>query len=217
MNRQSENRPDTMDRETPQTEEPDLIARLQQGDPAAFEEAVKRYTPNMLAVARYYLDNATAEDVVQDSWVAVVDAIKRFEGRSGLKTWLHRIVANRAKNHLRRAQREVQTDFNEPLEPALAARFKPDGHWAQPPALTTDESAQALLENGALSDCLDKHLSQLPENQRSALLLFEAHQHSSQDVCDILEVSAANLRVLVHRARQRIFLMVERFQQSGEC
>jgi RNA polymerase sigma factor (sigma-70 family) len=200
-----------------QADETDLIARLQRGDSQAYHEAVRHYTPTMLAVARFYLDNASAEDVVQDSWAAVVGAIKRFEGRSGLKTWLHRIVANRAKNVLRSARREVHTDFNDSLEPALADRFTRDGRWAAPPRMKSDESAEALMEKGALSDCLDKHLSLLPENQRSALMLYEAHQNTSEDVCNILGVSASNLRVLLHRARQRIFLMVEKFQETGEC
>ena len=73
------------------------------------------------------------------------------------------------------------------------------------------------MENGALSDCLDKHLSALPETQRSALMLYEAHQHKAEDVCNLLDVSASNLRVLVHRARQKIYLMVENFQETGEC
>lgn len=206
-----------MEREQLQTSESDLIAQLQRGDAAAFHEAIRRYSPNMLAVARFYLDNTAAEDVVQDSWLAVIEVVNRFQGRSGLKAWLHRIVVNRAKNHLRRTRREVHTDFSAPLEPALAARFAPGGRWMHPPSLATDESAQALLESTSLSGCLDKHLSQLSENQRSALLLFEVHQRSSEEVCNILEVSSANLRVLIHRARQRIFLMVENFQESGEC
>lgn len=206
-----------MEQTTHRTEESDLIARLQRGDSAAFHQAVRDHTPAMLAVARYYLDSANAEDVVQDSWVTVVNAIKKFEGRSGLKTWLHRVVANRAKNRLRSLHREVSTDFGDPLEPALAERFASNGRWARPPTMTTIESAEALMENGALSDCLDKHLSGLPENQRSALMLYEAHQHKSDDVCNILDVSASNLRVILHRARQKIFLMVETFQETGEC
>ena len=200
-----------------QTGEQDRVTRLQRGDAGAFHEAVRRYTPNMLAVARFYLNNANAEDVVQDSWVTVVEAIKQFEGRSGLKTWLHRIVANRAKNVLRNTRREVQTDFNDALDPSLANRFSSDGRWTIPPRMKSSESAEALMEKGALGDCLDKHLSQLPENQRSALMLYEAHQHKSEDVCNILGVSVSNLRVLLHRARQRIFLMVEKFQETGEC
>lgn len=78
------------------------------------------------------------------------------------------------------------------------------------------ESADTLMENGALSDCPGKHLAALPENQRTALLLYEAHQHKSEDICNILDVSASNLRVLLHRAQQKILLMVESFQETGE-
>lgn len=202
--------------EHPETETA-LIAQLQRGDPDAYKHAVRKYSPGMLAVARFYLDSANAEDVVQDCWVSVIDAIQKFEGRSGLKTWLHRIVANRCKNQLRKTRREVAADFSENLEPDLAARFNAKGRWELPPKLQFHESADALMENGALGDCLDKHLSALPETQRSALMLYEAHQHKSDDVCNILDVSASNLRVLLHRARQRIFLMVETFQETGEC
>ena len=197
--------------------EASLIADLKQGDSKAYQQAVRRYSPGMLAVARFYLDHSSAEEIVQDCWVTVIDAIQKFEGRSGLKTWLHRIVANRCKNRLRTAKREVATDFSETLEPELASRFNATGRWELPPKLQCHESADTLLENDALSDCLDKHLSALPENQRSALMLYEGHQHKSDDVCNILDVSASNLRVLLHRARQKIFLMVESFQETGEC
>lgn len=200
-----------------QSDEDILINGLKSGNQAAFREAVRLYTPGMMAVARFYLDPATAEEIVQDCWVTVIDAIQKFEGRSGLKTWLHRIVANRAKNHLRKNKREVNADFSESLDPELAERFRPNGRWSTPPSLKFDEDAESLMENGALSDCLDQHLAGLPEAQRSALMLYEAHQHKSDDVCNILDVSASNLRVLLHRARQKIFLMVETFQETGEC
>ena len=194
-----------------------LIQSMKTGDNQSYQEAVCIYTPGMLAVARFYLDHSSAEEIVQDCWVTVIDAIQKFEGRSGLKTWLHRIVANRCKNRLRSSKREVATDFSESLEPELASRFNATGRWDLPPKLQFHESADTLMENGALSDCLDKHLSSLPETQRSALILYEAHQHKSDDVCNILDVSASNLRVLLHRARQKIFLMVETFQETGEC
>ena len=195
----------------------ELIQGLKTGDNHSFQEAVRAYTPGMLAVARFYLDHSSAEEAVQGCWVKVIDAIHGFEGRSGLKTWLHRVVANRCKNQLRSANREVPTDFSDSLEPELAHRFNAKGRWELPPKLQFRESADTLMENGALSDCLDKHLSSLPETQRSALMLYEAHQHKSDDVCNILDVSASNLRVLLHRARQKIFLMVENFQETGEC
>lgn len=198
-------------------EENTLVQKLKSGDPQSYHEAVRAYTPGMLAVARFYLDRSGAEDVVQDCWITVIDAIQTFEGRSGLKTWLHRIVANRCKNRLRSAGREVAMDFSDNLDPDLANRFNASGHWELPPRLRFHETADSLMENGELSDCLNKHLSALPETQRSALMLYEAHQHKSDDICNILEVSASNLRVLLHRARQKIFLMVETFQETGEC
>ncbi|WP_328186434.1 RNA polymerase sigma factor [Marinobacter sp. OP 3.4] len=199
------------------TDEGRLVTALQAGDQMAFRHAVRNYSPGMLAVARYYLDHSSAEDVVQETWVNVVEAIKKFEGRSGLKTWLHRIVANRCKNRLRTANREVSSELGEELEPGIADRFQAGGRWATPPKLRFEEDAESLMENGALSDCLDKHLSALPEQQRSAVMLYEAHQHKADDVCNILDISASNLRVLLHRARQKIYLMVETFQETGEC
>lgn len=197
--------------------EQQLIEQLKQGDADAYHWAVRTYSPSMLAVARYYLDGSTAEEVVQDCWVTVIDAIKKFEGRSGLKTWLYRIVANRCKNKLRSTKREIPTDFQEQLDPGMAGRFNATGRWYTPPKLRFEETAEALLEKSALSDCLDRHLARLPDTQRSALMLYEAHQHKSDDVCNILDLTASNLRVLLHRARQKIFLMVEHFQETGEC
>ncbi|MDG5500120.1 sigma-70 family RNA polymerase sigma factor [Marinobacter sp. BGYM27] len=198
-------------------DESSLIKRLQAGEQAAFDEAVRAYTPSMLLVARFYLDPASAEDAVQEVWIKVVQAIQSFEGRASLKTWLHRIVANQAKDGLRKAGREIAMDFSEPLEPALDSRFRTRGTWSEPPRLKTTESAEQWLESGALKACLDKHLTALPEQHRSALMLYEAHQHKSEDVCNILGVSASNLRVILHRARQRIFLMVETFRETGKC
>ncbi len=206
-----------MDSQAPLASATSQVERLKAGDGEAFRQAVREYTPGMLAVARYYLDSASAEEVVQDCWVTVIDAIRRFEGRSGLKTWLHTIVANRCRKVLRNAKREVPADFSELLDPELEDRFNASGRWQTPPSLRFDESADTLMESGALSDCLDKHLSALPENQRSALMLYEAHQKKSDEVCNILEVSASNLRVLLHRSRQKILLMVENFQETGEC
>lgn len=195
----------------------DLIDRLKAGDAVAYREAVRQFTPAMLAAARFYVGADQADDVVQDSWIKAIRAIANFEGRASLKTWLSRITVNQAKNVLRTAGREVSMDVPALLDPELASRFGANRHWTQPPTLTTHETAEQWLEQGALGQCLDKHLAALPEQQRSALMLLEAHQYKSDEVCNILEVSASNLRVLIHRARQRIFLMVERFQETGEC
>ncbi|WP_097459831.1 RNA polymerase sigma factor [Mangrovitalea sediminis] len=194
-----------------------LIAGLRAGDAKAYQDAVRCYSSVMLATARGMLDPAAAEDVVQDTWLAVVDAIHKFEGRSSLKTWLCTIVANRARNRLRKSSRETLTDITEWLEPDMADRFASDGHWGQPTRSWGHNEIENLFEQHALQDCLDKHIERLPENQRSVLTLTDLKQLSADDVCNILEMSASNVRVALHRARQRLFTMIEGFRETGEC
>jgi len=199
------------------TDEQQLIERLRQRDSAAFHEAVQRFSGAMLATARSMLDPSTAEDVVQETWVAVVDAIDGFEGRSALKTWLCTITANRARNRLRRGKRETLTDFQSPLDPALETRFNEGGGWSQPTQPWGSESADELLENEALKDCLNKHYEALTETQRAVLMMRDIQQMASEDVCRILGLSNSNLRVTLHRARQKLFTMIEGFRETGEC
>lgn len=199
------------------TDEQPLIERLRQRDSAAFHEAVQSFSGAMLATARSMLDPSTAEDVVQETWVAVVDAIDGFEGRSALKTWLCTITANRARNRLRRGKRETLTDFQSPLDPALETRFNEGGGWSQPTQPWGSESADELLENEALKDCLNKHYEALTETQRAVLMMRDIQQMASEDVCRILGLSNSNLRVTLHRARQKLFTMIEGFRETGEC
>ena len=199
------------------SDEQQLIDKLRQRDSTAFHEAVQRFSGAMLATARSMLDPATAEDVVQETWVAVIDAIDGFEGRSALKSWLCTITANRARNRLRRSKRETLTDFQAPLDPALETRFNEGGGWAQPTRPWGSESADDLLANEALKHCLDKHYEALPETQRAVLMMREIQQMESQEICRILGLSDSNLRVTLHRARQKLFTMIEGFRETGEC
>lgn len=199
------------------SDESDLVERLRSRESKAFHEAVQRYSGSMLATARSMLDPATAEDVVQETWVAVVDAIDGFEGRSALKTWLCTITANRARNRLRKSNRETLTDFQAPLDPALESRFNNGGSWIQPTRPWGSESADELLSNEALKECLNKHIEALPETQRAVLMMREIQQMEADEVCRILGLTSANLRVSLHRARQRIFRMIEGFRETGEC
>jgi len=194
-----------------------LVRRLQAGEGEAYREAVRRFSGRMLATARGFLDPVTAEDVVQETWVACIDAIGKFEGRASLSTWLCTIVANRARNRLRKSARETLTDFSEALEPAMEGRFRSDGHWRENPSALTGDTVESLLENEALQDCLDLHIERLPETLRSVLMLREMQQMDADDVCNILAISASNMRVALHRARQRIFTMIEGFRETGEC
>ncbi len=198
-------------------DETQLIERLKRREQSAFHEAVRQYSGVMTATARTMLDPSTAEDVVQETWVAVVAAIDGFEGRSALKTWLCTIAANRARNRLRRSNRETLTDFGGPLEPDLEARFNEGGSWIQPARPWGSEAGDQLMENEALQDCLNKHINALPETQKAVLTMRELEDFSPDDICRILELSSSNFRVSLHRARQRLFTMIEGFRETGEC
>lgn len=202
---------------TSRLSEETLIRNLQEGNGRAYEQAIKLYTPGMMAAARFYLDPETAEDIVQESWIAVTKAIATFEGRSGLSTWLHRIVVNRAKNHLRRPIREVGFETNDLLDSALAARFDQRGSWLTPPQYSFQESCEDLTENDDFIDCLQKNIDHLSDQQRSAVILYELHNYSSDEVCQILNITVSNLRVMVHRARQKVYTMVDHWHETGEC
>jgi RNA polymerase sigma factor (sigma-70 family) len=199
--------------------ERELIAGLRRGDNDAFHHAVARYTPAMLAAARAVCDPDTAEDVVQEAWLAVIDAIEGFEGRSALGTWLCRIAANRALDRIRRGRREVLTDQDSLLDPALSQRFDERGHWSSGPlpwSSAAGDPAQQI-ESDALAECIREHLQRLPENHRVVLMMCDVQQLSSTQVCNILDLKETNVRVMLHRARQRMFTMIEHFQETGEC
>ena len=198
--------------------EAEILEGLRARRESTYSEAVRLYSGVMLGTARAFVDRATAEDVVQEAGLAVVDAIDGFEGRSSLRTWLCTIAANRARNRIRGQKRESSLEaMNEALDGSLMERFNERGMWAQPPAPWKGEGVEQLLENDALKDCIDQHIQRLPETQRSILTLRELQQFGAEEVCHMLGISYANLRTGLHRARQRIMAMVERFQETGEC
>lgn len=203
--------------DTPALDEKALVAGLKRGDPQAFHTAVRRFSGAMMAAAQSMTDRATAEDVVQDAWLTVIKAIQRFEERSSLKTWLTTIAANGARNRLRKSNRELVMDFSENPESPLAGRFNEAGHWQNPTLRWSDASADRLLESQALQTCLDAHIARLPETQRTILILRDMQGLEADEICNILDISASNLRVALHRARQRIFSMVEHYQETGNC
>ena len=194
-----------------------LIAELRNRDESAFHLAVERYSGSMLATARTMLDRANAEDVVQEAWVSVMHAIDGFEGRSSLKAWLCRITANKARNHLRKHKREtVQEDFSA-LEADLESRFSPDGHWLNPFHGAKSSTPTDNLEAKVMDECLHKHLGLMPGDHSAALLLIQQAEMPKEDVASLLGVSEGNVRVMVHRARQKLVLMIDRLRETGEC
>lgn len=198
-------------------DESELVKQLKNQRENAFNIAIETYSPAMLYTARTMLDSAAAEDVVQDTWLTVISAIEGYEARSGLKTWLCRIAANKAKNWLRKHHRESLVDDFEPLERALANRFSADGSWSTPFAGEAPSSPETITESTVLHECIEKHLALMKQQQATVLMLTEQGTLALGEIADIVGVSAGNVRVLLHRARQRMVLMVEKLRETGNC
>jgi RNA polymerase sigma-70 factor (ECF subfamily) len=197
-----------------QTESQLVVAlRAQQRD--AFAYAVAQFSASMLATARAIAGSANAEDIVQDAWMTVFEQIDGFEGRASLKTWLQRIVTNRAISHLRSRKREVVLPIAN--ADASADWFDESGTWAIPPPAWELDSPEAILSAQALQSCIDKVLEEMPDAQRAVLNLRDAQQRSFEEICNELDLSASNVRVLLHRGRTRLMKMVNRFEETGEC
>lgn len=198
--------------------EAELLRRLQSGDKSAFAELVREYQHKLLALARAIVGESIADEVVQEAWVSAYKAIARFEGRSSLKTWLMRIVINEARTRLRHESRLISLDttpFDEP-EP-LEHRFDEHGHWAHAPVVWANDSPEELLSGEQLADCLEHTLDRMPRMQRAVLTLRDMEGMELDEICNMLAVSESNVRVLLHRARQRVFGLVDHYQETGEC
>jgi RNA polymerase sigma-70 factor, ECF subfamily len=201
------------------TEDHELVQRLRDGDEAAFMELIDRYGAMMLRVAQMYVrDRATAEEVVQETWLAVLNGIDRFEERSSLKTWLFRILSNRAKTRGQRDGRMVPfsalvAEGTEGDEPAVDPdRFLgPDsprpGAWAVPPIPWPEDR---LLERETLG-VIEMTIAGLPEAQRDVILLRDVDGWTPMEVSDVLGITDGNQRVLLHRARSKVRAALEAY------
>jgi len=202
-----------------QEDETSLIEGLRSGQNDAFQLAVTRYSRAMLATARAIAGPANAEDIVQDAWLMVFERIESFEQRASFNTWLQRIVANRAISTLRSRSREVSQTSEE--EASVSDWFDATGSWASTPTSwgggSHGDSPDALLAAEDLQDCIDKHLLNMPDNQRSVLVLRDMQQMQFEEICNELSLSASNARVLLHRARMRLMKMVNHFEETGSC
>ena len=193
-----------------------LVARLRAGDEGAFMDLVDREGPAMLRLARRFVPSqAVAEEVVQETWVAVLDGLGRFEGRSSLRTWIFRILVNRAKTRGARERRtvpfatlagdEAAGDFHA-VDPS---RFLPADHeqwphhWATPLRrwdAQPETAAQVTETLGIIARAIDA----LPDAQRTVILLRDVEGWPGPDVSNALEISETNQRVLLHRARSKV-------------
>lgn len=192
----------------------DLVERLRDRDEAAFTLLVDAWSGGMLRLARSFVATPeSADEVLQDTWLAVLTGVAGFAGRSSLRTWVYRILVNTAKRRGERESRTVpwsswapeQAERDEPtVDPA---RFQgPDdpypGHWKGfPSAWPAQPSPESQVLVGEVRDRLAAALDGLPARQRIVITLRDVDGYTSDEVCSILDISAENQRVLLHRAR----------------
>jgi len=207
----------------PTAGERELLESLRHGDERAFSRLVDGYGAAMLRVARLYCrDRAVAEEVVQEAWLGVLRGIERFEGRSTLRTWLFRIVANVAKTRAVREARSVPfsalaglEDEGPSVDPDLfrGSDDKWEGHWATPPVdwERPDERLLAAETRAVIAKAIDA----LPDGQRLVISLRDVEGWSAQEVCNVLEVSETNQRVLLHRARTKVRQTLDEYMRGA--
>jgi RNA polymerase sigma-70 factor (ECF subfamily) len=204
-----------------------LVEALRQGDPDAFATLVDANSRWMMRIALSHVSSrASAEDAVQEAWLSCLRGLDGFEGRSALKSWLFVIVTNCARRRAERdsrsvpfselARREAERSEPEPLED----RFFADSHPRWPGGWTTFTHWQGLPEQRLLarevSARIESAAARLPDGQRTVFLLRDVEGWSSEDVCNALEISGSNQRVLLHRARHAIRADLEDYLEGGE-
>ena len=196
-----------------------LVEGLRAGDEAAFAAVMRMYGRGMLRVAEMYVSSrAIAEDVVQEAWVGVLRGIGRFEGRSSLKTWLYRIVANTAKTRGVRESRSVPfsslgDDEDEGTVDAdrfLGSGDRFPGHWAVPPQVWAPEGR--LLADETLG-VVERAIDKLPPAQRAVITMRDVQGFTSEEVCNALDLTETNQRVLLHRARAKVRRALEEYMR----
>jgi RNA polymerase sigma-70 factor (ECF subfamily) len=192
-----------------------VVARLRTRDESMFAALIDAWSPGMLRAARAFVaDDHTAQDVVQEAWLGVLRGIDGFQERSSLRTWVYRILVNKAKT---RGVRDTRTIPASSLDPDHGptvdpSRFRgPDdpypGHWrSSPPAWPSPEDDAVAAETRRH---LAAALAGLPTRQRVVVTLRDVSGHSSEEVCDLLSISAANQRVLLHRGRAALRAVLE--------
>ena len=204
----------------------ELLARLRRGDEAAFTQLVERLHGPMLRVAMAHVGNrAVAEEVAQDAWVGVLAQLDRFEGRSSLRTWVLRIVANRARTRAVRERRTLPFSSldgaEEPGRPAVEPeRFLPAGHrwaghWASPPRSWGEVPEERLLSAETRAE-VERAVERLPRAQRAVITLRDVQQMSAAETCQLLGLTDGNQRVLLHRARSGVRRALERYLDETE-
>lgn len=202
-----------------------LVHALRRGDEAAFADLVHQLHPSMVRLAQLFVrDRATAEEVVQEAWVGVLQGLDGFEGRSALRTWIFRIVANKARTRGRREARTVPfsafatEDGDDDGGSADSDRFwglgtSTVGYWQAPPEPWLDAEGRVLAAEAR--DVVDAAIAALPERQRAVITLRDVMGWDADEVCNELDITATNQRVLLHRARTAVRHALEEYLHAA--
>jgi RNA polymerase sigma-70 factor (ECF subfamily) len=203
-----------------------LMARLRRGDEGAFDELVNQQHGTLIRMAMGYVaDREVAEEVVQDTWMAVIGSLNRFEGRSSLRTWVCGILIHKAKDRGVREKRhstfsafESYDDDNE--EAVDPSRFQQSGewagHWAFPPQPWDDQTPEKLLATQQAVNAMQRAIEALPATLKEVLILRDIEGVEAKEICEMLKITETNLYVRLHRARERVRTAVETYLESGK-
>jgi RNA polymerase sigma-70 factor (ECF subfamily) len=203
-------------------DESTVVAGLRDGDETVFAQLVDQHTPSMLRVARGYVpSHEIAEEVVQETWIALLRGIDNFEGRSSLRTWLFAVMINIAKARGLRERRDADAAIAAYTDGTVdAARFRTGadpwpGHWrqGQEPSPFPDTPEGSVLGD-ELIDVARRELDRLPERQRIVVTLRDMLGFDSSEVCELLDISVANQRVLLHRGRAAVRQVLEDYLED---
>jgi len=200
-------------------EEQILLGALRAGDEAAFATLVDQYYGMLLRLARAFVPSqAVAEEVVQETWMGVFEGLPRFEGRSSLKTWIFRILTNRAKTRGKRESRyePIGTGGSQGEDQDLGGgdRFQDDGHWATLPRAWDENTPERLLLSKESRNQIDQAISTLTPMQQQVMTLRDIEGLSSQEVCNVLGITETNQRVLLHRGRAKVRRVLDSYLEG---
>lgn len=199
-----------------------LLTRLQDGDDRAFSELVAKHHGALIRMALGHVaDREAAEEVVQDTWMAVIQGLSRFEGRSSLRTWIFGILIHKAKDRGIRDKRQVafssfesrDEDQDEAVDPSrFHQRGEWAGHWAFPPQPWDEQTPEKLLASRQAVAAMQQAIESLPPTLKEVLILRDVEGIDAKEVCELLNITETNLYVRLHRARERVRAAVETAQ-----
>ena len=199
-------------------DEQELLRRLRRGDNGALEAVIKLHHAFLVAMAMPLVGPELADDVAQETWLRAFASIGKFEGRSKLRTWLARIAINEAHAMRRKRGREVSLDgWGVDSGSPIGSRFNEQGAWDVPPSQWHHETPEELLTEAELYECIRKHLHKLPSDQQSVVMMRELGGLDYPEIAQALGLAEGNIRVLLHRGRQRMHAMLNHFEEVGTC